>query len=64
MNPSDITTFTRPDGVQQLALRGWPLYYFSGDQGVGDVQGQNQNAWHAIDPMNFGKQVALLRGAP
>jgi predicted lipoprotein with Yx(FWY)xxD motif len=71
MNASDISTFTRPDGVLQLALRGWPIYYFSGDEDVGDVQGQNQNAWRAIDPVNFGKQVALriagiagIAGAP
>jgi predicted lipoprotein with Yx(FWY)xxD motif len=63
MKASDITTFIRPDGVEQLALRGWPLYYFSGDEQIGDVQGQNQNAWHAIDPVNFGKQVAVTSAA-
>lgn len=65
LKASDISTFERPDGVLQLALRGWPIYYFSGDESVGDVQGQNQSAWRAIDPVNFGKQVALLKsGAP
>lgn len=54
----DIAAFERPDGALQLTLRGWPLYYFSGDERPGDVQGQNQSAWRAIDPLHFGKQAA------
>jgi predicted lipoprotein with Yx(FWY)xxD motif len=61
MDPSDIGEFVRPDGVVQLMLRGWPVYYFSGDENWGDTQGQNQNAWRAIDPVRFGKQVAKSR---
>jgi predicted lipoprotein with Yx(FWY)xxD motif len=54
----DLAVFERPDGALQLALRGWPLYYFSGDERAGDVQGQNQSAWRAIDPLHFGKEDA------
>ena len=56
LEPLDLTSFERPDGAQQLALRGWPLYYFSGDEAAGDVNGQNQNAWRAIDPLRFGNE--------
>jgi predicted lipoprotein with Yx(FWY)xxD motif len=52
----DLAAFERPDGAVQLALRGWPLYYFSGDERPGDVNGQNQNAWRAIDPLHFAKE--------
>ena len=52
----DLAAFERPDGALQLALRGWPLYYFSGDERPGDVNGQNQNAWRAIDPLHFGRE--------
>jgi predicted lipoprotein with Yx(FWY)xxD motif len=58
MDPTDISEFVRPDGAVQLLLRGWPVYYFSGDENWGDTQGQNENAWRAIDPVGFGKQVA------
>jgi predicted lipoprotein with Yx(FWY)xxD motif len=58
MDPNDLTELTRPDGAVQLLLRGWPVYYFSGDERWGDTQGQNQDAWRAIDPVNFGRQVA------
>jgi predicted lipoprotein with Yx(FWY)xxD motif len=58
MDPADLSELTRPDGAVQLLLRGWPVYYFSGDENWGDTQGQNQSAWRAIDPANFGKQVA------
>jgi predicted lipoprotein with Yx(FWY)xxD motif len=58
MDPDDLSEFLRPDGAVQLVFRGWPVYYFSGDEKWGDTQGQNQEAWRAIDPVGFGKQVA------
>jgi predicted lipoprotein with Yx(FWY)xxD motif len=36
----DFTVITRKDGSYQLAYNGWPLYYFAGDQKVGDTNGQ------------------------
>lgn len=36
----DFTVITRKDGSYQLAYDGWPLYYFAGDQKMGDVNGQ------------------------
>ena len=44
----DFTIFTRPDGKKQMAFRGWPLYYYTGDSKPGDVNGQNiENIWYA-----------------
>jgi predicted lipoprotein with Yx(FWY)xxD motif len=53
MNASELGQFQRPDGALQLTYRGWPLYYFGGDEGPGDIQGHNQEAWRALDPVNF-----------
>jgi predicted lipoprotein with Yx(FWY)xxD motif len=53
MRPGELGQFKRPDGAVQLTYRGWPLYYFGGDERAGDVQGHNQEAWRAFDPVNF-----------
>ena len=48
LKTEDFTVFTRTDGKKQLAYRGWPLYYYSGDIKAGDVNGQNiGNIWYA-----------------
>jgi len=36
----DVTTITGADGNPQLALNGWPLYYYAADSGAGDTAGQ------------------------
>jgi predicted lipoprotein with Yx(FWY)xxD motif len=53
LDPAELGELQRDDGAVQLIYRGWPLYYFSGDQSFGDTQGENQDAWRAIDPVNF-----------
>ena len=48
LKASDFMEFTRPDGKKQIAYRGWPLYYYSGDNNPGDVNGQSiENIWYA-----------------
>lgn len=48
LKTDDFTVFTRPDGQKQIAWRGWPLYYYSGDTKPGDINGQNiGNIWYA-----------------
>ncbi len=50
LDPTAVTTFLREDGANQLAYKGHPLYYFSGDQAPGDTLGQNiDGVWFAID---------------
>ena len=45
-----LGTAEREDGTTQVTLGGWPLYYFAGDTGAGDVNGQGVNeVWWAID---------------
>lgn len=51
---ADFGTITRKDGTQQTTFRGYPLYYWAGDQKPGDTNGQGVNgAWFVIDPGNF-----------
>jgi len=47
----EVTTITGADGSPQLALNGWPLYYFAGDSASGDVNGQAVGGvWWVIGP--------------
>jgi predicted lipoprotein with Yx(FWY)xxD motif len=57
MPVDELGQFTRPDGAQQLTYRGWPLYYFTEDQSPGAIQGHNEEAWRALDPVNFGVEA-------
>jgi predicted lipoprotein with Yx(FWY)xxD motif len=44
-----LTSFTRDDGSEQLAIDGRPLYTFSGDQAEGDTNGQGVNdVWFVV----------------
>jgi predicted lipoprotein with Yx(FWY)xxD motif len=46
-----LTTFARSDGKMQVAYKGAPLYYFSGDAKAGDIRGQGiGNVWFAAKP--------------
>ncbi|MGF1425834.1 COG4315 family predicted lipoprotein [Kitasatospora sp. LaBMicrA B282] len=46
-----LTVVTRPDGTQQLAYNGSPLYTYAGDRQPGDVHGIAPH-WHAVQPRN------------
>jgi len=37
--PGNLGLVTRPDGADQVAIDGWPLYYFIGDGAPGDTRG-------------------------
>ena len=44
----DWTVIERADGVRQWALKGKPIYTFTGDQKPGDVRGDGaEQVWHA-----------------
>ncbi len=46
---SDFSIIVREDGSNQWALKGMPLYRFSGDAKPGDVNGDDLGGvWHAI----------------
>ncbi|MDT5031774.1 MAG: hypothetical protein QOC94_1945, partial [Actinoplanes sp.] len=37
------------DNADQLVYAGWPLYYYAGDVGPGDVDGQGvDSVWWAV----------------
>lgn len=43
----DLGTITRPGGMRQVTYYGHPLYYFAGDSGPGQTNGQGSNAFGA-----------------
>ncbi|MEV4600373.1 hypothetical protein AB0K15_23590 [Amycolatopsis sp. NPDC049253] len=44
-----LTATERTPGVEQAKYGKWPLYYYVGDQGPGDVDGQGvDNLWFAV----------------
>jgi len=47
---AEVTTFERDDGEVQVAVDGWPLYYYAGDDEAGDGEGQGVNdVWWLLD---------------
>jgi predicted lipoprotein with Yx(FWY)xxD motif len=54
VNMGDLSTITRSGGAKQVVYDGHPLYYFSGDSGPGQVNGQGSDGfgakWWLVDP--------------
>jgi predicted lipoprotein with Yx(FWY)xxD motif len=54
VNMADVSTITRSGGAKQVVYDGHPLYYFSGDSGPGQVNGQGSDGfgakWWLVDP--------------
>jgi predicted lipoprotein with Yx(FWY)xxD motif len=50
-----LGTITRPDGKPQVAYKGHPLYYYSGDKHAGAVTGEGKS--------QFGGKWYLLEGS-
>ena len=49
LGATDLGTTTRTDGSTQVTFKGWPLYYFQGDQAAGDTNGQGLNdVWWVV----------------
>ncbi|GAA2436250.1 SCO0930 family lipoprotein [Streptomyces macrosporus] len=49
IDPKLITTFTRPDGTEQLSIDCRLLYWFTGDTAPGDTNGHGVGGvWHAV----------------
>jgi predicted lipoprotein with Yx(FWY)xxD motif len=54
LTAAEFKTITREDGKNQSTFRGYPLYYWMGDDAAGDTNGQGINGvWFVIDPGNF-----------
>jgi predicted lipoprotein with Yx(FWY)xxD motif len=54
VNMADLSTITTSGGAKQVVYDGHPLYYFSGDSGPGQVNGQGSDGfgakWWLVDP--------------
>ena len=49
VDASLLGTITRDDGTMQATYNGWPLYYYSGDQAAGAMNGQGmENSWFLV----------------
>ena len=47
--PGRLGVITRPNGVKQVTLNGYPLYFYIGDKAPGQVKGNGiGGAWHVI----------------
>lgn len=47
VKPSDLGTIARPGGGKQVTYNGHPLYFFAGDSGPGQTNGQGSNSFGA-----------------
>lgn len=53
IDPADFGTISRPDGSDQTTYKGWPLYYFAGDETPGEATGDSVNGlWYVAKPNN------------
>ncbi len=51
LEASDFSEITRTDGSKQTTYKGWPLYYFAGDNAAGDTNGDKVgNNWYIAKP--------------
>ncbi len=49
VNTGMLGTIKRQDGTLQATYNGWPLYYYSGDRGIGAMNGQGvDNSWFLV----------------
>jgi predicted lipoprotein with Yx(FWY)xxD motif len=47
--PGPIGMITRPGGVKQVTINGYPIYYFAGDKAPGQAKGSGEGGvWHVI----------------
>ncbi|NVK07933.1 MAG: hypothetical protein HWD89_02700 [Tenacibaculum sp.] len=51
LESNDFGTITRKDGAKQTTYKGWPLYYYVGDNSKGDINGDGVNqVWYVAKP--------------
>ena len=57
-----LGTIRRADGTTQVAYNGHPLYYYDGDSGAGQLNGQDVDAfgakWFVVTPAGGADTVA------
>lgn len=50
LDSDDFDVIERSDGEMQTTYKGWPLYYYAGDNAAGDVNGESINYWPVAKP--------------
>lgn len=51
LSSEDFGAISREDGQQQTTYKGWPLYYYSGDSGAGEINGEGiGRVWFVAKP--------------
>jgi len=50
LSQGDFGSIARPDGMEQLTYKGWPLYFYSGDIQSGDINGNGVNGFEVVVP--------------
>lgn len=54
LNETDFRVIERTDGTEQIAYKGWPLYFFFKDAKPGDTLGQGvKDVWFVVNPSDF-----------
>lgn len=57
LNAGDFATVERTDGSEQIAYKGWPLYFWYMDMKAGDTLGQGVgDVWFVVNPEDFPPQ--------
>jgi predicted lipoprotein with Yx(FWY)xxD motif len=47
--PGRLGVITRPNGVKQVTLNGYPLYFYAGDKSPGQAKGNGiEGSWHVV----------------
>jgi predicted lipoprotein with Yx(FWY)xxD motif len=47
--PGQLRMITRPGGVRQVTINGYPVYFYAGDKAPGQTAGNGiEGAWHVI----------------
>jgi predicted lipoprotein with Yx(FWY)xxD motif len=56
--PGEFDTIERDDGSMQVTYKGWPLYYWQGDEEPGDATGHGvSDVWFVVNPSCPGTAV-------
>jgi predicted lipoprotein with Yx(FWY)xxD motif len=47
--PGRLGVITRPNGLRQVTLNGYPLYFYAGDKAPGQAKGNGiEGSWHVV----------------